>query len=463
MFVAKKQRRRREPPVERPRSLAPMVADGGYAVRLSMLDGAALPSVGVPSLHQTLAATPKGFTFPLTGPRRVAGGGFLSGLTHSGRAVSTFSAQRRSTVFACLRFLMHMTSLPQWTTKRRRDDGGSDPARLPLDAILSRRACREFSAAQLRKHLVHSSILHGNGYAEIQFNNGGDVIGLWPLHPTRVRVDRNRAGRLIYRVTTDDRGEVILSEERMFHLRGFGDDVVGKSIISYAAEAIGWSEAIEVFGARFFRNNLSLGGYIIAPDGITLSADGKDALEAEIVERHQGAEKAYLPMILDVGMKYEKETTTPNEGQMVEAADHADRIICRFFGVPPSVVGIADSKQQFQDIEHQRIATTTQALMPIFRDLELEADQKLVQEQDVYTRIHNDELMRGDAKSWAEVLTTYTDKGVLNINEARAELDRNPVEGGNVHRVQQQWYPIDAPHPGAGPVKTPPQREDETT
>jgi phage portal protein BeeE len=39
-----------------------------------------------------------------------------------------------------------------------------------------------------------------------------------------------------------------------FHVRGFGEGVVGVNVIHYAAQSLGWAKAAQLYGAGFFGN-----------------------------------------------------------------------------------------------------------------------------------------------------------------------------------------------------------------
>ena len=53
------------------------------------------------------------------------------------------------------------------------------------------------------------------------------------------------------------------------------------------------------------------------------------------------------------------------------------------------------------------------------------------------------DLYRGDMDARAGFFTQMLQSGVMSINEVRAEEDKNPIPGGNVHLVQVNQIALD--------------------
>lgn len=93
-------------------------------------------------------------------------------------------------------------------------------------------------------------LIYGNAYAQIIRNGRGDVIGLYPLMPDKMKVDRDDKNRLIYIYSRYDeanpnlkeQGDIILYADEVLHIPGLGyDGLVGYSPIALAKNAIGIS------------------------------------------------------------------------------------------------------------------------------------------------------------------------------------------------------------------------------
>ena len=106
-------------------------------------------------------------------------------------------------------------------------------------------------------------LIYGNAYAQIIRNGRGDVLGLYPLMPDKMKVDRDEKNRLIYIYSRYDpnlkeQGDIVLYADEVLHIPGLGfDGLVGYSPIALAKNAIGISIACEEYGASFFGNGAS--------------------------------------------------------------------------------------------------------------------------------------------------------------------------------------------------------------
>lgn len=418
----------------------------------------ALPVSALDRTASTRSAPAAKVNFGTVTPEQVRTSRFFSRSTIAGTMVNYLTAQRHSAVFRCVNYYKGAIGQIPWRAMRRLDNGGAEPIKGSLDRVLYSRPCPEHSPAQFKGILTEWALLHGNGYAEIQRNRMDEIVGMWPFHPLRTRLERNSQNELRYKVQTPH-GEVELKPEQVFHLRGFGDDVAGKGIIEHAAQTIGWAQAAETFGASFFKNNLTLGGIIIQK-GEELSEEARDILLEEYEARHAGADKAHRPLILDAGMEWKQTTATPEQGQFLETVKHADRLISRFFGLPPTILGITE-QATLNNFEQMSIQVIVEAVVPLARNFEEEADYKLAPEEEIFTRMFVDKLLRGDMKTLSEVLVAYVNNGILTRNEARAEIDHNPKTGADELTAQAQYLPVgSAPPPKS--VKESPNGESES-
>ena len=79
---------------------------------------------------------------------------------------------------------------------------------------------------------VYRRQIYGNAYAQIIRNGRGDVLGLYPLMPDKMKVDRDEKNRLIYIYSRYDeanpnlkeQGDIILYADEVLHIPGLGFD-----------------------------------------------------------------------------------------------------------------------------------------------------------------------------------------------------------------------------------------------
>ncbi len=349
--------------------------------------------------------------------------------TQAGVAVDPETALKNAVVWACIRYLTNAVAQLPWRVFREGADQRNEPQPThPVDWLINRRPCPEMGAFSWRQTMLGNALRYGNGYAEIERDNAGRPIALWPLHPLRV-TPRRRAGtgRLYYEVQGDGVGQRIeLEPEDIFHIRGFGDGPVGYNVVEYAAQSIGWAQATEIFGASYFGEGMHP-GYLIE-SGSALTEPARNALSAQFKKLFQGPRKSFRAVFLDAGMKAVKAAVQPNEAQFIETRQHQVEEICRWFGVPPHKV-MHLLRATFGNIEHQAIEVVTDSVVPWTCIFEDEADFKLFGQnrQSLFTKMDLQALLRGDMKAQAEHYQILRGAGVYSVNEIRRRLGENPI------------------------------------
>ena len=108
--------------------------------------------------------------------------------TTAGVSVSEEGSLRNTAVLACVRILANSVAMLPLPVYRRLSPHGKERApEHPLYAVLQEQANPEMTAFELRRWLMQSVLLWGNGYAEIEWSDAGTVMALWPLRPDRWR------------------------------------------------------------------------------------------------------------------------------------------------------------------------------------------------------------------------------------------------------------------------------------
>lgn len=112
------------------------------------------------------------------------------------------------TVYACVRLLAEsIAALPLHLYRVTDDNGNKEKARdHPLYKILYRQPNPEMTSFVFWETLMTHLLLWGNAYAQIVRDGKNTVLGLYPLLPENVEVDRDESGELyyIYHAYTDE-------------------------------------------------------------------------------------------------------------------------------------------------------------------------------------------------------------------------------------------------------------------
>ena len=370
---------------------------------------------------------------------------FYYGSTTSGKPVTERTAMQITAVNACVRVLSEaLASLPLHLY-RYTDNGGKEKATdHPLYALLHDEPNTEMTSFTFRETLMCHLLLWGNAYAQIIRNGKGEIIGLYPLMPNKMIVDRDEFGNLYYeyRRTQEDApttqgSVVILKPSDVWHIPGLGfDGLIGYSPIAMAKNAIGMAVACEEYGARFFANGAAPGGVLEHPSVVK----DPERLRKSWNAVYQGSSNSHRIAVLEEGVKYQPIGISPEQAQFLDTRKFQFNEIARLFRVPPHMVGDLE-KSSFSNIEQQSLEFVKYTLDPWVVRFEQSMHRALLNEDEklsYFFKFNVDGLLRGDYQSRMNGYAIGRQNGWMSANDIREleNLDRIPAEeGGDLYLI----------------------------
>lgn len=352
----------------------------------------------------------------------------------SGVHVDADTSLKISTVWACVGLLAEtIASLPLVIYRNRDDDGRERARNHPLYSILHDQPNEQQTAVEFREMMTGHVLLRGNAYAQIAPGPRGAVDQLIPIHPDRVTVEKLPTGRLRYQVLQGNGGKRPFNQEDIFHLRGPSKDgITGMSVVDYAIDSFGLSMSAERYGGRFFRNDSRPGGVLSSPNKLSTGAAKrlKSSWEAAHTDGNQ-----HRVAVLEEGLQWQQVGIAPESAQYLETREFQAEDICRWFRVPPHMVGLTSKATSWgSGIEAMGIGFVTYTLLPwltrwkqaISRDL-------IIAPQAYFADFIVDALMRGNITSRYAAYATGRQWGWLSVNEIRSMENMNRVENGDVY------------------------------
>jgi HK97 family phage portal protein len=277
--------------------------------------------------------------------------------------------------------------------------------------------------------------LRGDAFAEKDFI-GSRLVGLTPIHPDSITVRRRSDGEIEYRWTQNGVSRVATSEA-VLHIRGFGGSPLGGlSTLTHARHTLGLARAINRAALKTFANGLRPSGVLTFEK--FLGKDNRDDVEKALTEKFQGAMNAGRPMVLEGGTKWEQITFNPEDAQMLESRAFSVEEICRFFGVPPFMVGHTEKTTSWgTGLEQQILAFQKFALRRRLKRIEQALMKQLLTAADraagITIEFNLEGLLRGDSKARAAFYTAAlgdTQKpGWMVRNEVRRLENLSPIPG----------------------------------
>jgi HK97 family phage portal protein len=367
--------------------------------------------------------------------------GFFGFGTHAGKTVNTHTVLNLDAAWACVKLVSETVgTLPCVVYKA---DGATVDKAHALYELVHDAPNINNTAVEFWEAVALSLLLHGNAYAEKKYI-GDRLVALDLLHPLCVAVDRNTRNERVYTVTEDGKTRKIAAG-RMFHVRGmgFGGDL-GMSPIAFGRQTFSSAIAAEETAGKMFANGMQVSG-VLTSDQVLKPEQRKQL--GETLQQFAGSDRAGKVAVLEAGLKYQQLSINPQDAQMLETRRFSVEQICRWFGVPPVMIGHAAAGVTTwgSGVEQIILQFTKTSLRPLLRRIEAAIRRDLMTPEDrkaIKIEFNMEGLLRGDSKTRAEFLAQMVDHGLYTPNEGRAYENKEPLEGGNDLLVNSTMFPL---------------------
>jgi len=304
-------------------------------------------------------------------------------------------------------------------------------------------------------------LTYGNGYAEIQRDNAGRPMALWPLLPNMTKRKMTDEGVPYYEVRLPKGGTVTLPDYNVLHIKGLGfDGYTGYDVVTYHKEAIGYGIAVKEYGARFFGNDASPGVVLEHPN--KMGTEAHNRLADSWNKAHQGLKQSHRLQILEEGMKCNKIGIDPEKAQALEVQKWNVDDCSRIFQIPPHKLGSMEFSK-YNNVEQLQLDFVCTTMLYWFRKWEQECNYKLFMPSEygnMFCEILVDGLVRGDISSRYQAYKIGRDSGFLCADDIREKENMNPLPDG---KGQIYLEPMNYRPAGSDPgkVKSPDDTKDD--
>ena len=295
--------------------------------------------------------------------------------TAAGENVTAGAAAKVSAVYACVSLIAGaIASLPLGFYERSNGERGK--ADHPYWWYFNESASEGWTSFDAVQYLYESKFFEGDGFGEIlRARNSNRVIGWKPLHPRTVDPFK-KDGRVFYRVQPVDGAAYVLPPEDIIHLPSLGfDGLRSPSLITHhAREAIGTALAGQKYTGKFFASGGNF-DYALKTSS-KLKPAQLEMLKASLLARLGNGGRG--PLILDGGLEPAQLSVNSKDAEILSTRLFTVEDICRFFGVPPHMVGHTDKTTSWgSGIESQGIGFVRYTLERHLTPMEQELNRKL--------------------------------------------------------------------------------------
>lgn len=373
-------------------------------------------------------------------------GQFLGGQSSSGKTVNVDNAMQLSAVWACVRIIStSVAGLPLGVYRREADGGRKDARDFGLYDVIHNSPNEDMTAFQFWQAMVAAMLLRGNAFAEI-LRIGPRIVALDFLLPSRVDLDVDDNGRITYWYRPRKGARRQIDRENMLHIPAFSlDGRVGLSAIRYGADVFGAAMSADDAANGTFKNGL-LPAVAFKVDRI-LKPEQREEFR-DYVKQISGALNAGRSPVLEQGITPESIGINPVDAQLLESRGYSIEEVCRWFGVPPWMVGKTDAGSNWgTGLEQQMIAFLTFSISSITNQIQQCVNKRLltpVERQSYYAEFSLEAFLKADSAGRSAWYSQMTQNGIMTRDECRVK-ENLPRHGGNaaVLTVQTNLAPID--------------------
>jgi len=355
--------------------------------------------------------------------------------TIAGPHITPDSALNISSWNACIRILTQSCAKLPLIVYERKADGGRDRAAThPLYKVLHGRANPRMSSYDLFQYNYEKIFSWGNSFCEIE-RVGGHVVALWPIHPSRVRIQVTD-DRVWYYVTGPNGQESPpIRQEDILHETDWLTDstgLVGISRVTKLRESLGLTHAEEEARARFFANDARPSGIIEYPGALDDIA--YERYKKDWYDKFGGLGNKFRLAFMEQGVKYVPTQFSPEDQQFIEGRKFQKEEMAMISGVPLILLqGTEKATSWGTGIEQFILAYREFTIDPPTIQRESRYNLALFTERErekYYCEALFDALLKTDPKSRAETLKIWHENGIISGDEWRAMENLNAMPNG---------------------------------
>ncbi|HVV37595.1 MAG TPA: phage portal protein [Acidimicrobiales bacterium] len=306
-----------------------------------------------------------------------------------------------------------------------------------------------------------NAVTWGNMYGR-KLRDGADIVRqVWPLHPSRVRVEEvdpsssNPEGK-VFHVTARDGSVKTYSAWDIFHVPYLSiDGVAGISPLNVFRQSLGTGIAAEETAARLFGAGMRIQGVLQTEQ--KLNNDIADAIKARWRQKTAGVEHTGDVVVLDKGLKFEPIMLPPQEAELLTSRKWAVTDISRMVGLPPFMLGDMEKTTSWgTGIEQQVLGVVKFGFKQLADLVEQRATRELLPggwtSGSWFAEYSLEGLLRGDSRARAEFYRTMVMIGALSLNEVRVLENEEPVDGLDVYLLPKNMTVFDPATDKAGAI-----------
>lgn len=298
----------------------------------------------------------------------------------------------------------------------------------PLYDVLARQTNGYQSSWDWRCQMATNCCVWGNAYSVKEYDETGNVVALWPLHPACVSVELLTNNTLAYDYMPGLSMEPVrYRQDDIVHIRYLSDNgYMGMVPVAIIGNVIQAARQIDLYNTNYWRNDCKPSVVLTCANPVPQEAADKMRRAWESMFR--GAHNAGKTAVLPHGVAVSPIAASTNESsQLVELRTLLTQQIARAMRVPNHLIG-EDSRSTFSNSEQASLNWLSGGLSAWIARFESALNQSLLAgRSDHFVQIDVRGMLRGDAQTRASYYQQLFQVGALSPAEIRALEDMPPT------------------------------------
>ncbi|MGP4843317.1 phage portal protein [Marinobacter sp. 1Y8] len=361
--------------------------------------------------------------------------------TTAAAEVSFDTAMQISPVWAAVKLISESIGSMPFNVYKVTDKGREIATDHPLHRVLTSNPNQYQTDVEFWESLALNLAISGNAYAIIQ-RSGSRIVGLLPVSSAQVETTLLSDGTVIHSYTSGANVKVY-SSESMWHVKLFGNGIVGLSPLSYARNSIGIAIAADNRVSKVYSNGAKPSGILTIDK--TLTKDQRNQVRSAFAGLEEGNEDKLF--VLEAGMNYTPVSMSPQDIELLDSRRFQIEDIGRFFGVPSILLNQTFGQSSLGSNVYEILSAFYKLnLRPYLEKFEASVPRWLMSSDDASK--HECEfdfdaaLLRADLKTRMEANRIAINSGQSTPNEARISEGKPALEGGDKLLIQGAMVPI---------------------
>ena len=307
-----------------------------------------------------------------------------------------------------------------------------------LETLIHEAPNPEWTSFKLRQHFWQQVFTGGRGLLYIE-RSGSNIVALWPIDPTKARINRTPTGETTYKVGSKTYGaNEIIDVPFMLRADGlchYGPILQGAAVIQLAL-------AMNSYGSNVFARGGVLPLAVVGPPGSGPEVTKRMVNDiAQLIQVAKDEGKQLFP--LPTGYDIKQIGFDPEKGQMVEGQRFAVEQIARLYNMPP--VFLQDlTNGTFSNSEQQDLFFVKHLVGQWAQTFEEECNLKLFGQRNGgrYVEHNLDGLLRGDYQARMAGHAQAIQNAVRTPNEVRQLENLPDLPDGDKLLIQGATVPL---------------------